>query len=517
MATPVVSNGAVDTVGAAFPGVSIVAAGLQVGDVMAVGAMTFQTNSGSPYTWTCGNSGGGNTDSLGNVYTERVYMAGPGAFKEIHVWTTKVTFAGSPTIIVKRVSPGTSNVANVGLVAYRDAGDFDQATPYLANFTPSDVTYATGCGTGTFTYADTLIVTFENNPGGTGAPASDDHSFTGDTRIGDVDSGPAGRLVIWARVSTGPGNGRVEIGTVPSGDNTLCTVTFSKPLARTVGLVTQYAVRSGAGFQNQVAPFSDNRPMLMSLPYVVSLGSRILVGIGQQSAALTGLGVSDAYGNSYVEKSSDSTHSKITVFETTVAHIPAAGVVFQITLAGTPNVLTTIYQSTEIGVVEISPPDGFDGATQFAVFLSQTGSSPTVTSRTHLIADVPAGSLLVAWSIVSGVDNGSLTWVPQDSYSLKQHQDFVQYIGEDVNRYRLGPMAMFEKTAGTDDDYDARCQVTAQADTGLGENILLAAIPLSPSFVVTCPVDGGEATVGIPYSSQVVVTGGTPPYTFTLV
>jgi hypothetical protein len=33
---------------------------------------------------------------------------------------------------------------------------------------------------------------------------------------------------------------------------------------------------------------------------------------------------------------------------------------------------------------------------------------------------------------------------------------------------------------------------------------------------VACPVGGNTATVGVPYSAQVVATGGTPPYTFRL-
>jgi hypothetical protein len=35
--------------------------------------------------------------------------------------------------------------------------------------------------------------------------------------------------------------------------------------------------------------------------------------------------------------------------------------------------------------------------------------------------------------------------------------------------------------------------------------------------VITCPIDGGTATVGVPYSAQLVASGGTEPYTFSII
>ncbi len=36
------------------------------------------------------------------------------------------------------------------------------------------------------------------------------------------------------------------------------------------------------------------------------------------------------------------------------------------------------------------------------------------------------------------------------------------------------------------------------------------------ALAIACPMGGGTATVGVPYSAQIVATGGTPPYTFAL-
>ncbi len=45
------------------------------------------------------------------------------------------------------------------------------------------------------------------------------------------------------------------------------------------------------------------------------------------------------------------------------------------------------------------------------------------------------------------------------------------------------------------------------------EVILCSGTPLS----IACPVGGSTATVGVPYTAMIVVSGGTPPYTYALV
>ncbi len=40
--------------------------------------------------------------------------------------------------------------------------------------------------------------------------------------------------------------------------------------------------------------------------------------------------------------------------------------------------------------------------------------------------------------------------------------------------------------------------------------------PISSTPSISCPIDGGTATVGVPYSAQLVASGGTEPYTFSI-
>jgi hypothetical protein len=49
-----------------------------------------------------------------------------------------------------------------------------------------------------------------------------------------------------------------------------------------------------------------------------------------------------------------------------------------------------------------------------------------------------------------------------------------------------------------------------------GEVMQFYLLPVSTELTLACPIDGGTATVGVPYSAQLVASGGTEPYTFSI-
>lgn len=457
---------------------SVTLSSVQVGDIVVVAAGEFYGDgSNTPGYWSI-------SDTLGNTYTKGPFGGSYSGVGNIMVWTCTVTVAGSPTITAVYGGRIGSQLLMIA-TQHRGDGIVDQFSRFYEG---KDYTVESS----PFSLANTTVITFVwqqvASPGCV--------SNTGDTQISNAITGNLG-IRCFERTSTGPGSAYVSLtaGVGTEVLECLCVVTLSLPLDRPDGLTNQYALRAGAGLtpdQNLLASGLPqpgqgtgyiNNPLNISLPYRPAIGSVLCVGV-TQSINTGGLSntftVTDTYGNSYtpVIKTIGSSSVVIAAFVSKVQHLPAAGLIFQlsmsISVASNPN----IWQSTSLAVTEVV--NGNANGVLAAGFNSTADLSPTVRIISDVIPSVPAYCYLWAYGFYGGGQSqDTIAWTALDGYTMQMNWSRIQIPAcPATNRARLGTSAIMDKTVVSSGGYNARMDGTI---TGFYDNhgsIVLLAIPL---------------------------------------
>lgn len=469
---------------------------VRIGDLIVVsGGAFFNNGPSAAVSYTC-------TDTLGNDYGEGYYVAGP-SFGQTIVFFCFSEFAGAPTItLTETVSrdPHLIIVQN-----WRDPPPFDQVSFQIGQYVPaSPGTWPTGVASGDFTVADSLILSFIFDGWATAV------SDSGDTLAHRQPSATTAEIYAFQRTETGPGNGYVRIKETNSnadGTMPLVVLVFSSPIARPVDLVTQQALREGAGEANTDPPqvgaagptgVPVGRPLTVSLPYEVgesSIGNLIVVRLAQNAYALTTLSASDEYGNTYTERiQSTGSSTIVSIYTAIIEFYPPPGEVFRVQLNVDPASATgATFQSTALGVTEwvlSGPPVSFHSAG----YLSVTDNDPTVRLTTDVIPNVPKNSLLFAIAAYpGGFLQHSIDWAPVGSYVNAAETNFIQFSGQLQNRPRLGPAILMDMVAAVSGDYDAEADGTVTGAFGAQGGIALIAVVMPATLTLVKNVVGGDA------------------------
>lgn len=518
-ATPIASNSAY------VPGVStstLHLGSVQAGDIICFfgGAFTI----GFPFWNISDNLGNGTAlDTLGNpIYATGAFQYPPGVFKAVvGCWAVSL-IDGDLTVTINtttgdHVTPFVIGQLNaVRVYRFPKVYAIDQGSVAMGWFLPGGG-INTGCRSGPFNYADTLVVSAVMCP----TEVTDFSSLTGDTLVDTViePSGgpfiPARTLLILERSSAGPGYGNVEIqyndsqGASPANPG-VAVMTFSIPLPDPIGLRSlggrQYAVRGGTGSDANPDPgVSDqqadwNRPIYATFPYEVKIGDLVFVDLFVPQRNPTTIDVHDEYGpgfpllpppyvNEYTQRiicaptgsGAGLLNGYMAIYTCVVNYIPVqqhpgwqAGGIFQVRLDVSKAGSDALYQATAIGItaITVNAPttvlglpsvanpyflDAFDYAVAGLKDLTQVSTNQLMV--TDEIQNVPRGAYLHA--IAAYLPNNtqsSMTWTELESYTIKDesHWDFFQYPGEGLNAPRTCALAVMDKFALVRGTYGAQ-------------------------------------------------------------
>lgn len=347
------------------------------------------------------------------------------------------------------------------------------------------------------------------------------NSQTGDTGLLTVGTpGVTGVLRLWERYeNTSSGNSFTFLEAGPPFEFLQAIgAAFSKPLSRPVGMTAQYFSNSMMGDSN--APLGPtwwpsgglwSTRAYGSFPYAPLVGDSIVLGICLANAAGAGghvptYTVQDNAGNTYTYRGISTTGGvngcQIVFYTAPVTAVPATGLL-RIQVDRTDSAIVQNAQALSLCGGCYSFGLDLDALTVYQL-ASQTGGDPSILTTDP--ATVTDDSLLVlVGSYNGGLSVTSIVFNEQSGFTKR-----AEFTGGNAawlpSQGCLGTNAIYDKTvaAGT---YTGDAGITAGQN-----NVLMLAIPIS-GMTVTCPVTNTGA-VGTPFTAQILVSGGTGPYSY---
>lgn len=505
---------------------------VDIGDLVVVGAFSDTLN---PDNLTV-------TDSLGNIYT-RAVQGLPGDYGQSGVAGdaliayTIVTHAGVATITnTSSASPHALGVMASEYTIPAGMG-LSQVGWWIGDIDPSvfggNPATDVAAGTEPVDYSNSLVMTLMVQ----GGWCLDFTSPQGDTQRGFVHnpagSGHGGTGAMFEAIYTTPGIrnstmlARVDAlgcNDTPSrnGITNILIAVFSVALTRPGGLTSQAAIRPGkSGILGQ---YNGQTDIVVSLPYMPVIGSLVLVGCqcnyGGGVTPVPTFTPTDTYGNVYSLVPGGTFHDAFgslqvnAMFFTVVTALPTTGN-FTVTVSMVPFPVGTGAQSPKsITLAEYSLPGM--GSPQAYVYTASTPIGGGL-MRLQTVNFTVGNDTLVAGFGAANYGSGTpipVTWTPSGGYALDtQWGEWQVDVNALPNRVTLGTGDWFHQyfTLGTTTDGETDVLATAGS-------IMVVAVPFSSAlpFSAMCPIDGTSATVGVFYDHVVVVSGGVPPFTFTL-
>lgn len=476
------------------------------------------------------------TDSLGNIYHPDVqgglftFDTSPGASAHagsMAIFSTIVMIAGNATIT------NTSSALHILAIAaleYVPAPGmaFAQGAKMIGDSAPDSGGPPESFGSGPYNYANSIIITaikdgfgnlWSSVDGDTSRVQIPGAAFTGQGALG---------CAVFDAILAGPGSRNSNLQGTPIGGagtfdfespNILVAV-YSAPLVRPVALDSQASVRGSLG--STIAGYAGQPSVDVSLGYLPEIGSVVFIA-AEGSWDLTAPNLpafqpSDTYGNIYarivhwegVVINGVAQQQAAAIYYTIVKHLPVSGV-FTATVqmapvnAGGPGCAAI----AEYALGNLNPAN-----IQAAILVNKT----TEGSLSRFISGnitVSGRSLYAgfAQAIANAGNNVATPFLPAAGYTIDAQWNLAQVYVTPLNSWpRVGTGAWIHKyvPSGT---YDGEGLTTG---TQLG-GITILAVPAGATLTIACPVGAGTAQVGVPYSAQVIVSGGTPPYTFAIV
>lgn len=471
------------------------------------------------------------SDNLGNTYTQVADVDNVWGMQCAALFVADVEFGGACTVRCDN-SPFTFHPA-YAMAEFNGLGDAIHGVIGIG-FYPYTLggLYPLGIVCGPMPTSDTYIVTLRGLSGGDPLPTPPPQmqSDTGDTFIG-WDSGF--RASMWGRQESTPGvtNVKIQSSGLYGLSAAQVSVAFSKPLTTPGGLTKQFALKPGWGMTPQawVSPpptdgsynkdpsntFATMKTVRTHLPYEVDVGSLLLVVAIQNFAGTTHtFTISDDYGNTYnlLDEEVSAGGVVCSVYKCIVTNVPAAGQVFEVTLEVAYTGGNGTYAHPGIALAE------YKGATDAGLAAAFFQSSTFVSGDDYRMITFPltviAGTPLFAvCASAPNVSTDLLTWTEDDDYAIQNSWGIASNDFGTVNRPRNKMMAVMEKVATSDGNYEA--SILASTGGAGNEEMVLVSVP-SAAIALACPVDN-TLTLNVPYSGTLTVVGGTGPFTFALI
>lgn len=490
------------------------------------------------------NLGSGSAlDTFGNpIYATGVHQFPAGVFKAVVGCWAIAPIDGDLTVHIRtttgdHVTPlSVGQLNSVRVHRFPRVYGIDQASGEAGAMSPGGG-INTRCRSGPFTKSHTLVTSGIMCP----TEVSDLTLLTGDTLVDTViqpNGGPfipARTLLICDRLDFGPGNANVELqyndsqGTSPAVPG-MAVMTFSVPLPDPVGLReiggTQTAARSGTGFDTNSAAGKDdqvadwNRPLRISFPHEVKAENFMLLGMWIPLRNPDSIDLSDEYEKNAVSpvnpfneykrlfigppggSGSGGQNGYLAVYTCRVDWVPhpphlgiQPGGIFQLKLDVSKAGSDALYQCTALAVtaitIDTSQRDVYDVVVPPDVLVAGLKSLTQVIQsqlmKSDKIPGVPANSLLWSFTAYTPTSTQSALgpaipgWTEMDDYEIKSYWDKFQYAGVGTNGARSCAMAVLEKIAPSDGDYDAEVKAELDAFSASG-GIALVAVPMVEEY-----------------------------------